>query len=154
MFVRPVLSNPPRVPHEGLPRLGLAVSVQVGEPEEVGTPVVGIGAVRIERGAVEEDPLAVLDPVAHDLLGFEEAVPVVVEQPNGMAALLGDDRPSLGVERHLDQGTDLVGVGDGFHDETRRDAVRAVEHGICELTADGNEDRRNAGNDSHECGRF
>ena len=61
-----------------------------------------------------------------------------------MAAFLRDDRPALGVERNLDQRTDLVGVGDGFHDKPRGNAVRTVENGFGELAAECHQGRRHA----------
>ncbi len=117
--VRPVLAYASTVLHDDLAEVPNAVAVFVRQPEKAAFAVLGVRAIGVERGPVEPDSLAVLDLVADDLFGLEESVGIHLQQPCRIAALLRDDRKDLGVERHLDQGSDLVRVSSGVDYEAR-----------------------------------
>ena len=152
--VRTVLTDGSRVPHNDLARVGRPVPVRIGQPEQVSPSILGIGAVGVERGAVKPDTLAILDLVAHDLLRLEESVAVLVQQPGRVAAFLGDHRTPEGIERNLNQGSDLVGIGNRFDDESGGHLVRALKHRFGELTAEREQCREGEGSSSHSLNRF
>ena len=133
-----VLADPARVSHEDFPRVRDTIAVSVRQAEEVGFAILRVCAVGVERGAVEPNALAVLDLIADDLLRLERAVTIVVQQAHWMAALLGNDRQSLGIERDLDQGAYLGVVGQRLHHKSGRDLVRPLQNRLGHLaTPDG-----------------
>ena len=125
-----------RVPHDCLPRVRHSIAVRIRQTEQVGLPILGIGAIGIERGAVKPNALAVRNLVAHDLLRLEEPVTILIQQPGRVAAFLGDNGVPLGIERDLNQRPDLIGIGDGFDDESGRHLVGALQHRFGELTSE------------------
>ena len=133
--MRTVLANATGPLHETLAAFGDAVTIVVGQPEQVRCAVFWIRAITVQRRTVEPDTLAVLHLVADDLLRLGDPVRIGIQQPYWMPAFLRHDGHAVRVKGDLDQRPDLTVVGQLLDDKAVRDIVGPLKLRVLNLTA-------------------